>query len=82
MAPFYPLKKLANWWLVVGDSVSRQLLVIKKVTIPKNLAVNLEFSLPADTHNLRLYIICDSYIGADHDIAQTIQVSSTKTGCT
>jgi pre-mRNA-splicing helicase BRR2 len=76
VAPFYPLKKLANWWLVVGDAVSRQLLVIKKVTILKSLAVKLEFSLPAGTHNLKLYVICDSYIGADHDIAlESIQVA-------
>lgn len=76
VAPFYPLKKLANWWLVVGDSVSRQLLVIKKVTVPTSLAVKLEFSLPAGTHNLKLYVICDSYIGADHDIAlDPIQVA-------
>ncbi|GLB39382.1 putative sec63-domain-containing protein [Lyophyllum shimeji] len=69
VAPFYPFKKMANWWLVVGDSNSRQLLVIKRVTVTKSLAVKLEFTLPKGTHNLRLYVICDSYIGADHDIA-------------
>ena len=69
VAPFYPLKKLANWWLVVGDASSRQLLVIKRVTVTKNLAVKLEFSLPKGTHSLKLYVICDSYFGADHDIA-------------
>lgn len=76
LAPFYPLKKLANWWLVIGDAASRQLLVIKKVMVLKSLAVKLEFSLPAGTHNLKLYVICDSYIGADHDIPiNTIQVA-------
>ncbi|KAF9474450.1 Sec63-domain-containing protein [Pholiota conissans] len=69
VAPFYPLKKLANWWLVVGDAASRQLLVIKRVTVTKSLAVKLEFSLPKGTHSLKLYVICDSYVGADHDIA-------------
>ncbi len=69
VAPFYPLKKLANWWLVVGNASSRQLLVIKKVTVTKSLAVKLEFSLPKGTHSLKLYVICDSYLGADHDIA-------------
>ncbi|KAH9477321.1 U5 small nuclear ribonucleoprotein 200 kDa helicase [Psilocybe cubensis] len=69
VAPFYPSKKLANWWLVVGDSASRQLLVIKRVTVTKSLAVKLEFSLPKGTHKLKLYVICDSYVGADHDIA-------------
>ncbi|KAF5318824.1 hypothetical protein D9619_010989 [Psilocybe cf. subviscida] len=69
VAPFYPLKKLANWWLVVGDATSKQLLVIKRVTVTKNLAVKLEFTLPKGTHSLKLYVICDSYVGADHDIA-------------
>ncbi|KAF8970308.1 Sec63-domain-containing protein [Flammula alnicola] len=69
VAPFYPLKKLANWWLVVGDPTSRQLLVIKRVTVTKSLAVKLEFSLPKGSHSLKLYVICDSYVGADHDIA-------------
>lgn len=69
VAPFYPLKKLANWWLVVGDAASRQLLVIKRVTVTKSLAVKLEFSLPKGNHSLKLYVICDSYVGADHDIA-------------
>ncbi|KAJ3514868.1 hypothetical protein NLJ89_g2119 [Agrocybe chaxingu] len=69
VAPLYPLKKLANWWLVVGDPTSRQLLVIKRVTVTKSLAVKLEFSLPQGKHKLKLYVICDSYVGADHDIA-------------
>ncbi|KAG5640834.1 hypothetical protein DXG03_006882 [Asterophora parasitica] len=69
VAPFYSSKKMANWWLVVGDSASRQLLVIKRVTVNKSLAVKLEFTLPKGIHSLKLYVICDSYVGADHDIA-------------
>ena len=68
VAPFYPLKKLANWWIVIGEPKTRQLLAIKRVTVHKNLAVKLEFSLPQGTHALKLYVICDSYVGADHDI--------------
>ncbi|CCL98051.1 uncharacterized protein FIBRA_00045 [Fibroporia radiculosa] len=68
VAPFYPQKKLANWWLVIGEPKSRQLLAIKRVTVHRNLAVRLEFSLPQGTHALKLYVICDSYVGADHDI--------------
>lgn len=44
VAPFYPVRKLANWWLVVGEPSTRQLLVIKKVTVNKSLGVKLEFS--------------------------------------
>jgi len=81
VAPFYPLKSLSNWWLVVGDSVSRQLLAIKKSTILKSLVVKLEFSLPAGTHHLKLSVICDSYIGVDHDIAlDPIQVAEGEDG--
>ncbi|KIM78188.1 hypothetical protein PILCRDRAFT_824660 [Piloderma croceum F 1598] len=68
VAPFYPSKKMANWWLVVGEPSTRQLLVIKRVTVNKSLAVKLEFTLPKGSHALKLYVICDSYVGADHDI--------------
>jgi len=69
VAPFYPFKKMANWWLVVGEPTARQLLVIKKVTVNKSLSVKLEFTLPKGQYSLKLFVICDSYIGADHDIA-------------
>ena len=59
---------MANWWLVVGEPSTRQLLSIKRVTIKKSLNVKLEFTLPKGKHQLKLYVICDSYMGADHDI--------------
>lgn len=69
IAPFYPLKKIPNWWLVVGDPQTRQLIGIRRVTIPKkSLTVDLKLTLAAGTHKLHLYVICDSYMGADHDI--------------
>lgn len=70
IAPFYPLKKIPNWWLVVGDPQTRQLIGIRRVTIPKkSLTVDLKLTLAAGVHKLHLYVICDSYMGADHDIA-------------
>ncbi|KAF9226154.1 Sec63-domain-containing protein [Gyrodon lividus] len=69
VAPFYPAKKMANWWLVVGEPSTRQLHVIKRVTVSKNLSVKLEFTLPKGNHALKLYVICDSYVGADHDLS-------------
>lgn len=71
VAPFYPTKKMANWWLVVGDVTdpsNRQLLTIKRVTVKRELNVKLEFTLPEGKRRVRLYVICDSYNGADHDI--------------
>lgn len=69
VAPFYPSRKMANWWLVVGEPSTRQLLSIKRVTVKKSLNVKLEFTLPKGQHALKLYVICDSYMGADHDIS-------------
>jgi pre-mRNA-splicing helicase BRR2 len=68
VAPCFPGKKTANWWVVVGEQSTRQLLSIKRVTVPKSLGVKLEFTLPKGTHLLKLYVICDSYVGVDHDI--------------
>lgn len=69
VAPLYPAKKMANWWIVIGNSASRQLLAIRKVTVRRTLTTKLEFTLPQGEHRLRLYVICDSYSGADHDIS-------------
>jgi len=68
VAPHFPGKKMVNWWVVVGEQSSRQLLSIKRVTVSKSLNVKLEFTLPKGEHALKLYVICDSYVGADHDI--------------
>ncbi|KAJ3757592.1 putative RNA helicase [Lentinula raphanica] len=69
VAPHFPLTKAQPaWWLVVGEPSTKQLLVIKKVTVNRTLGVKLEFTLPKGTHKIKLYVICDSYVGADHDI--------------
>lgn len=69
IAPLYPQKKMANWWVVVGEPSTRQLLAIRKITVRKTMTVKLDFTLPKGTHKLKLFVICDSYVGADHDIA-------------
>jgi len=69
VAPHFPAgKKMVNWWVVVGEQSTRQLLSIKRVTVAKSLRVRLELTLPKGPHALKLYVICDSYVGADHDI--------------
>jgi len=71
VAPFYPAKKMVNWWIVVGDvtdSSSRQLLTIKRAAVNRSQAIKLPFNLPEGRRKLKLYVICDSYNGADHDI--------------
>jgi hypothetical protein len=62
-APLFPGKKLVNWWLVVGDHSSRALYGIKKVTVRQTLKTKLQFTLPQGSHQLKLYLICDSYTG-------------------
>ena len=69
IAPFYPSPKMTAWWLVVGDPGTRNLLSIKRVVIAKTLQVRMEFMLPPGTHDrLKLYLMCDSYIGADREL--------------
>ena len=68
VAPFYPRSKMANWWLVVGEPSTRQLHGIKRATVTKNQVIKLDITLPKGSHKLKLYVICDSYVGADHDI--------------
>ncbi|PKI82775.1 Brr2p [Malassezia vespertilionis] len=69
IAPFFPSKKLVAWWLILGDPGSRSLLSIKRVTLSRSLRVRLEFQLPAGTHDrLKLYLMCDSYVGADREL--------------
>lgn len=67
MAPFYPLHKMCNWWLVVGDTRSKSLLGIKKVSVAKSLNVKLDFQLEEEGtyKDVKLYLICDSYSGCD-----------------
>ncbi|POR31841.1 Uncharacterized protein TPAR_07932 [Tolypocladium paradoxum] len=67
-APFYPAKKMENWWLVVGDDKTRNLLAIKRVTIGRELKARLEYTVPtAGEHNLKLFLMSDSYVGVDQE---------------
>ncbi|PKS06631.1 hypothetical protein jhhlp_007381 [Lomentospora prolificans] len=72
-APFYPAKKMENWWLVVGEESSKSLLAIKRVTILRKLDVKLEFTVPtAGKHDLKLYLMSDSYMGVDQEREFTV----------
>ncbi|KAM0747473.1 Sec63-domain-containing protein [Meredithblackwellia eburnea MCA 4105] len=66
-APFYPVKKIENWWVVIGEPSTKQLLSIKKVTVTRRLAVKLDVTLPKGSHNLRIYFISDSFMGCDQE---------------
>ncbi|KAL1882717.1 hypothetical protein VTK73DRAFT_1237 [Phialemonium thermophilum] len=75
-APFYPLKKIENWWLVVGEESTKTLLAIKRVTFGRNLKVKLEFTVPTPgKHDLKLFLMSDSYVGVDQEPGFSVTVA-------
>lgn len=75
-APFYPVKKMENWWLVVGEESTKTLLAIKRVTIGRKLSLRLEYTVPTPgEHALKLYLMSDSYVGVDQDPSFTVAVA-------
>ncbi|XVE68358.1 hypothetical protein DITRI_Ditri09bG0061900 [Diplodiscus trichospermus] len=75
-APRYPKAKEEEWWLVVGDTKSNQLLAIKKVSLQRKAKVKLEFNAPAEAarKTYTLYFMCDSYLGCDQEYNFTVDV--------
>lgn len=74
IAPFFPNGKMQNWWVVIGEQSSKQLLCVRRVTVGRRLAVKLDFTVEkAGKHDLKVYLICDSYVGCDreHDLEIT-----------
>jgi pre-mRNA-splicing helicase BRR2 len=72
-SPFYPGKKMENWWLVVGEEKTKSLLAIKRVTIGRKLEMRLEYVVPTPgEHELTLYLMSDSYVGVDQDPTFTV----------
>lgn len=76
-APFYPVKKMENWWLVIGEESSKTLLAIKRITIGRSLNVRLEFTVPTpgEGKQLKLFLMSDSYVGVDQDPSFTVNVA-------
>ena len=69
VCPFFPERKMENWWLVVGHPLSNLLLAIKRVSLAGSATAKLSFNAPATLgeHKLVLYAICDSYVGCDQE---------------
>lgn len=75
-APFYPGKKLENWWLVVAEEKTKSLLAIKRVTIGKKLETKLEYVVPtAGKKDLTLFLMSDSYVGVDQSLNFSVEVA-------
>ncbi|MCL7022186.1 hypothetical protein MKW94_029915 [Papaver nudicaule] len=75
-APRYPKCKEEGWWLVVGDSMTNQLLAIKRISVQRKANVKLKFPAPsvAGRKSYTLYFMCDSYLGCDQEYSFTIDV--------
>jgi len=72
-APFFPGSKSENWWLIVGEESTKNLLAIKRITIGKSHKTKLEYVVPTPgKHELTLYLMSDSYLGVDQ--APTFEV--------
>lgn len=76
-APFFPVRKLENWWLVVGEESSKALYGIKKISISKpELKVKVKFTIPSPgRHNVKLFLMSDSYRGVDQEEKFTLDVN-------
>ncbi|RFU32041.1 hypothetical protein B7463_g4318, partial [Scytalidium lignicola] len=75
-SPFYPTKKMENWWLVVGEEKSKTLLAVKRITIGRSLSIRLEYTVPTPgEHELKLFLMSDSYVGVDQDPSFTVSVA-------
>lgn len=68
-APFFPKKKIENWWLVVGDQDNNTMLVVKRIPLANaTQTVKLDFTVPTEkTGKLTLSLISDSWIGCDQE---------------
>ena len=77
VAPRYPKAKEEAWWLVVGVPKRGTLAAIKRVTLARKAKVKLEFAALADVgaNDLALYLMCDSYMGADQQFDFSLTVT-------
>ncbi|KAI8147636.1 Sec63 Brl domain-containing protein [Fennellomyces sp. T-0311] len=75
VAPYFPSKKDEGWWIVIGDTKTKTLLAIKRVTLAHKLTVKLDFIAPkAGQHTLKVYLMSDSYNGCDQELDMELDV--------
>lgn len=76
VAPYFPAKKDEGWWIVIGDPATKTLLAIKRVTLAHRLTAKLDFIAPkAGHHNLKVYLMSDSYNGCDQELDMELDVA-------
>lgn len=72
----YPFSKQESWWIVIGDSTTRQLYGVKKMLADTlSRTVNVEISVPSSgKHKLTIWCMCDSYVDADKEMLFEVDV--------
>ncbi|ORM42239.1 U5 small nuclear ribonucleoprotein helicase [Babesia sp. Xinjiang] len=76
-APLFPLERLEQWWVVVGEPSLKRILGIKRVSLPKsNNTLSIDFEAPATAgkHELTVYVVSDSYVATDQQQVITLEV--------
>lgn len=78
-APRFPETREEGWWIIVGDESQNTVFTVKHISLKKEAMVKLEFVSPAKTgkHNLKIYLMSDSYIECDQEESFEISVSDT-----
>ncbi|KAJ2592446.1 Pre-mRNA splicing [Coemansia sp. RSA 1722] len=76
MAPFYPYARSESWWVVVGNPANQSLLTVKKLVVENQLNAAVEFAAPevAGKAELKMYLMCDSYLGCDQEFDLSFDV--------
>ncbi|KAH0790580.1 U5 small nuclear ribonucleoprotein [Histomonas meleagridis] len=64
LAPNFCLRKSENWWVVLVDG-GENLIDIQKVAFERKILVTFEVSPEMMALPLRMFALCDSYIGCD-----------------
>ena len=72
----FPGTKSEIWWLVLGDSEANVLYAIKRCSVGASTTVKLSFAADeAKTLALKLYVMCDSYLGCDQEFECEVYVA-------
>ncbi|GMI03497.1 hypothetical protein TrVE_jg11861 [Triparma verrucosa] len=68
--------KMESWWLVLGDEEKNKLYTVKRTSLAEAATLNLDSYAPEEVgeHELKLFLICDSYMGVDQEFVVKINV--------